>query len=251
MELAWVRGRGEEGLRRGMAYFAIEEARGNPAPPLVPVRDSAMVDIWHMEQPARAVQRMDAARSRPAVRSLSLDERRYFDYSILYSNAGRPDRARALLAELDRAPDADTAFRRRNAPLYHLALGDLAIAERRGMDAVREMRLADRLPDGPATSCLGCTLEPLARAFDAAGMTDSAIVAYARYVKVPSSFLFPDTYGLARAHNRLGELYEAKGDRARAAQHYAAFVDLWKNADPVLQPRVARARARLAALRTR
>ena len=47
---------------------------------------------------------------------------------------------------------------------------------------------------------------------------------------------------------QLAELYEAKGDRAKAASHYASFIEYWKNADPDLQPKVAEARARLQAL---
>ena len=35
----------------------------------------------------------------------------------------------------------------------------------------------------------------------------------------------------------------------RAHEHYAAFVDLWKNADPELQPKVAAVRRRMARLR--
>ncbi|HEX7122860.1 MAG TPA: hypothetical protein VF178_10860 [Gemmatimonadaceae bacterium] len=65
----------------------------------------------------------------------------------------------------------------------------------------------------------------------------------------PPSFALDDRARfLAGAHKRLGELYEAKGDRERAMSHYAAFIDLWKNADPDLQPLVKQARDRLAAL---
>jgi hypothetical protein len=48
---------------------------------------------------------------------------------------------------------------------------------------------------------------------------------------------------------RLGELYEAKGDAQRAASNYLAFIELWKNADPELQPKVLEARQRLAHLK--
>jgi hypothetical protein len=49
-------------------------------------------------------------------------------------------------------------------------------------------------------------------------------------------------------HKRLGELYEAAGDRQRAASHYSAFIELWKTADPELQPRVQDVKRRLARL---
>jgi hypothetical protein len=49
-------------------------------------------------------------------------------------------------------------------------------------------------------------------------------------------------------YKRLGELYEAKGDTKKAGAYYAAFLDLWKNADPELQPKVQDVKRRLAAL---
>ncbi len=42
--------------------------------------------------------------------------------------------------------------------------------------------------------------------------------------------------------------YLALGDTAAAVTHLAAFVDLWENAEPSLQPTVATARAQLAEL---
>ena len=47
---------------------------------------------------------------------------------------------------------------------------------------------------------------------------------------------------------RLGQIYEAKGNAEKAAENYRAFIELWKNADAELQPRVAEARRRLAKL---
>jgi hypothetical protein len=55
---------------------------------------------------------------------------------------------------------------------------------------------------------------------------------------------------LAPALKRSGELYEAKGDRAKAADCYRRFVELWKDADPELQSGVREVRARLARLAT-
>ena len=54
-----------------------------------------------------------------------------------------------------------------------------------------------------------------------------------------------DGLNLAGTHKRLGELYEAKGQREKAASHYAKFLELWKDADPELQPHVHAVRERL------
>ena len=43
----------------------------------------------------------------------------------------------------------------------------------------------------------------------------------------------------------LAKAYEAAGNRDAAAEAYGRFIRLWNKADPVLQPRVAEARAAL------
>jgi DNA-binding SARP family transcriptional activator len=53
---------------------------------------------------------------------------------------------------------------------------------------------------------------------------------------------------LAPAHLRQAEIYDGRGDSARAAQHYAKFIKLWGQADPELQPRVLEAQKRLKEL---
>ena len=47
------------------------------------------------------------------------------------------------------------------------------------------------------------------------------------------------------SYERLGQLYDKGGDLEKAAEHYARFVELWKDADPELQPRVQAAQQRL------
>jgi hypothetical protein len=115
------------------------------------------------------------------------------------------------------------------------------------------------MPDGPSTACAVCLQANLARAFDAAHQSDSAIANYERFLSTPygerlDSPLFDvfsdqvDPVYLAGVHRRLGELYEAKGDTTKAVTQYRAFVEQWKNAEPELQPRVAEVRKRLEAL---
>jgi hypothetical protein len=50
----------------------------------------------------------------------------------------------------------------------------------------------------------------------------------------------------ARILQRLGELHAQRGDTVLAVKRLTEFVELWKDADPALQPEVAKARRRLA-----
>ncbi len=47
---------------------------------------------------------------------------------------------------------------------------------------------------------------------------------------------------------RLGELYEERNDRDKAVEYYNELVELWKDADPELQPQVEDVRGRIARL---
>ena len=166
----------------------------------------------------------------------------------LYAMTGRPDSAKAELARYDAAV-RDTATRHQQENARHDAIANIALAEKRYSEAIAEFRMADRLPDGPANSCSICVDVGVGRAFDRAGMSDSAIATYEHYVSTPSvGRLGADALNLPWMLQRLGELYEAKGDAAKAALYYQKFVDLWKNADPELQPRVSEVRQRLAHL---
>jgi tetratricopeptide (TPR) repeat protein len=63
-----------------------------------------------------------------------------------------------------------------------------------------------------------------------------------------SSFDNHSTYDLvadAPAHFKRGEVYARLGDTVEAKRQYARFIELWKSADPALQPMVAEARRRL------
>ena len=58
-----------------------------------------------------------------------------------------------------------------------------------------------------------------------------------------------DSYWVAAITKRLGELYDQRGDRVRAAANYVRFVELWKNADAEFQPAVTAVRGRLTQLK--
>jgi len=254
-DLNLVRGRLAEGERLAGEATAQDVARGVPAQPLGLQLDSAWIDVWFREQAKRAVDELDAALAKVPLRSLKRSERPDLRAAALYALAGRPDRARSVLTQYE-ADVKDSAAMRYQEPARHNALAEIALAERRYRDAIAEFRLGDRRPDGPADACAACLPAYLARAFDLAEMPDSAIAMYERYLATPP-FLFGyipalrqlDPAFRAGAHKRLGELYEAKGDRQKAISHYLAFVELWKDADPALAAKVAAVRQRLAHLR--
>jgi len=104
----------------------------------------------------------------------------------------------------------------------------------------------DLLRERELRNCEMCRYLPIAKYFDEAGVADSAVAYYEGYANAFSqSRIFWDSNSLGPALERLGRLYDAKGDTENAAIWYARFVDLWADADPELQPRVEAARARL------
>jgi predicted Zn-dependent protease len=154
-----------------------------------------------------------------------------------------------VLAQI--AQIADTVTRRNRQPDVHRIQAEIALTENRARDAITEFRKSDSLPDGPVNEDPSTVLYNTGRAFDRADMPDSAIAMFEQYLHCQTiDRLANDMVNLPLVQRRLGELYEAKGDRTRAAAHYAAFVDLWKNADPDLQPQVADVRKRLTMIST-
>ena len=127
----------------------------------------------------------------------------------------------------------------------HQMLAEIAMAEQRYDEAVSEFRAADE------GRCATCAYPYIARAYDLAGQADSAIAFLERYLTepaYPTGRVIEDGRSRAGSHKRLAELYDAKGDREKAMSHYSRFIDLWKDADPDLQPHVRKARERLAQL---
>jgi tetratricopeptide (TPR) repeat protein/predicted Ser/Thr protein kinase len=89
--------------------------------------------------------------------------------------------------------------------------------------------------------------EPLAKAYYLSGDLDNARRAYGKIIGMTiGRYLYGDRY--ARSFYMLGEIAGKQGDRARAADHFRKFLELWKDADPGL-PEVEDAGRRLAELR--
>ena len=248
--LARVQGHLAEGRGHAAAGRAADAARGAPVPALADSLDTALEDIWLREDRPRAVARLTATLAGMPLTTLPVEQRDYFRVARVFALAGRPDRARAILGQYD-AEVRDTSLRRWHQPYRHATLAEIALAERRPLDAIAELRKSDTRSDGAVESCGRCIHAALGRAYELAGQRDSAVASLERYLATRD--LLPrrpegDPQYLAGVHERLGELYEAAGDRRQAASHYSAFVELWRSADAELQPRVRDVQRRLARL---
>jgi tetratricopeptide (TPR) repeat protein len=247
-ELLAVRGRLTESERRYRQFSSESAELGSASPAITDSVNLVAYDAWFRNQPQRAAARLDAALTAHPLSAIPEQDRPYTLLARVYAMAGRPDRARAMLAQF--AQIKDTAFLRGRQPDVHEAIGEIALAEKRYGDAVTEFRRADLGPDGrPASENPVRVHFNLGRAFDLANQRDSAIAELEAYTAARwDSRLDDDLFALAGTHKRLGELYDANGDRERAISHLSKFVELWRNADPALQPAVSDAKRRLIRL---
>ena len=116
-------------------------------------------------------------------------------------------------------------------------------------EALREAWASDSTYDGTDGSCTICVLDDVAWIWDAAGAADSAIFYFQKYLDTPyNSRSGLENIDRPRILERLGQLYEAKGDAVKAAKYYREFIALWEHADAALQPKVADAKRRLSRL---
>jgi len=242
--LAQLRGQLREADRRSKEAATADSSLGLAAGSLDADLESIGRQIWYLDRKEQGSRMLDSALQRHPLTSIPPFDRPYTTVAQLYAMAGRPDRARATMAA------NDSVLSGRNLVMLdwnrRMALGEIAIAERHFDAAITQFGGANE------TFCHICTLPRLARAYDLAGNADSSIAIYERYLR--SSRFVPDgirsdAWYLAGIHKRLGELYDARHDPQRAAEHYARFVELWKDADPELQPKVAQVKQRLAHLK--
>jgi eukaryotic-like serine/threonine-protein kinase len=216
-----------------------------------PILDSlalAQLMRWQDGRPAEAARMMDVSLARAPLESRPPNQRDYLGIAAFYAMASQPERARRLLADY-LAAVTDTARRRLDQPNRDWAEAWLAIAVGRPDDAPALFAAGGKLPDGPFGSCMICSDPGVGLAYEAMGKTDSAIAVYEHFVTTPTDSRWnSDAVHLPWILRRLGELYESKGDPAKAASRYARFLELWERADPALQPQVAEVRKRLARL---
>jgi hypothetical protein len=240
--LARARGRLSEARTLASEAEALSVGVGIPSNVLEESVTRASEDLWLRGRPADAQRRLDSLFQARPIRSLGrLDERILgLRAAALYAASGRPSRARSILTDVMDA--ADSVSRRALHAHQYLALGEIAIAEGRPVDAMAAFRRSDVAADGfPVSACVVCVLPGLARAAERAGWRDSSRTLWERYVTTPSPKRGEsDSWFLAIAYRELRRLYDDAGNREKSAEFAHRRADLWRNADFELRQQVSK-----------
>ena len=217
-------------------------ARSRPAE-LQRAIDEVEVSSWFFGDPTEAIARLDAVVASDLFRDIPAEDRPYLNLVVSYLLAGRLERARALRveyeAEVDSATRADRDFGEQWLDT------EMAVAEGRPLDGVAGYHaLRDE-----SRGCAICWLFEIGDAFEQAGMPDSAIAYYRRFIDTPwLRRMNEDALSLPASYRRLGALFEEAGEMELALDNYGQFVEAWRDADAVLQPQVDEIRRRMAEL---
>jgi tetratricopeptide (TPR) repeat protein len=239
--LAQTQGKLAEAERQTQLNIGISERRGLPGAALEGAASIALQYALFRRDTVAALRLLRSALQQRPLNSIPALDRPGDAIALVYAVAGQPAEARQFLREYEAT--VPEGVRRGNWGWY-LATGWLALAENRPGDAV-----AAFVRGRTAPTCPDCGAWQEGVAFERANQPDSAVAAYQRAVGPGTGWKsLADPWGLAPSLKRLGELYEERGDKARALDYYTRFVTLWKDADPVLQPTVREVRGRMAKL---
>ncbi|HKW56554.1 MAG TPA: protein kinase [Candidatus Acidoferrum sp.] len=158
----------------------------------------------------------------------------------LYARDGAPDKAERILRTIRPAVDAQNQDQ--NSQLHRLE-GEIALAQGNKTEALKSFNLAANEKAG------ALTLEPLARAYAAAGDRQQSITWYQKYVDMPPVPLgWEPQQDWLEAHYRLAELYLAGGQKDKAVPLLEKLTTLWKDGNADL-PLLQQARAEYAKLK--
>jgi len=199
----------------------------------------ALAEVLLRGQAERAARMLDAALRRYPLERVAPANRPWLDLVETDALAGRADQARATADRWARDVPAE-----RRGSGYGLALAFVLAAERHPAESRAAFQAV-----AESLGCNACAEPWIARTWDAQGAPDSALAHYERYLVTPEFNLWSrDPTVRPWLLQRAGELHAQLGHRREAIERYTEFVELWKNADPDLQPVVRDVRARIAKL---
>jgi tetratricopeptide (TPR) repeat protein len=231
-------------IRRGresvLALIDLAEQQQNLGAYLERVAWLAWLDVHYLADTASALTAVEDALEQYPLDDLPPTSRPYRHLAEFYVEAGEVERAKTLVAAYEAT--VPEGYREGEGG-RHRTNGDIAMAEGRYREAVDHYRA------GVASgTCLTCSPHAVGLAFDRLGESDSAIAIFEAALDTLSLLrTLREVQWLGPTYKRLGELYEGQ-DRQKALDYYSRFVDLWRDADPELQPVVEEVRQRMADL---
>jgi tetratricopeptide (TPR) repeat protein len=238
--IALMRGRVRDAERYLLELEPVLRREGSPSERVMLGVWRGFVEVWFRGSGDRAVAVMEGSFAGLRLDTMPVGDRHNLWRGYVYALAGRRDRARALVAEARAAPPDGIG---REGEFLRVE-GAAQLAEGRVTDAIATLRRSAEVQYCPL-----CGLPDLARAYERAGQSDSAIAVYQRYLRTPWMDRWSsDGEFTGHALLRIAELSEQKGDMATAVAGYREFTERWKGADPEFQPLVKRAEDRLAAI---
>src|SRR5436309_4800114 len=239
-----VRGKLAEADRALITSAELYGARGLPGAALaLQARRAEPIALYRGDRRAAMARLNEVLRASPVER-LAPREQPLARLMLTAAQVGDRQRAEALTAEFALNPGM-SAGRARTYMRNFTRGAVLAMRDETLPQAIAAFRRAEH------GICGYCAHVAMAGAFDRMGLPDSALTYYEKWAGAGEADWYgPGVYNIWQplAFFRMGELYEAKGERAKAVDFYGRFADLWRDADPALQPRVREAKRRLANL---
>ena len=234
--MATAQGRLEDADRLWRSHRRLSIASESMGRLMFGVLRRAGTELRYRNRASRALEIVDSVLARTPLDSLLPGDRPYDELARFNAIAGRVGRARQLVAA---AEANDRALRRQLIAERSWTHGVIALAEGRAREAEPLLRVA-----AEQHPCTICALPDLARAYEAEGKLPAAAQVYERYATTPWFWRYEtDALELGPALEHLAALYDAAGEREKAASARTRLVQLWRRADAELQPAVARARA--------
>lgn len=233
-----VRGRIAEARRLRDEAATADAQRGALRPALDRVLASAWDRMRYANDTAGAVAMVERALERHPLESLQPLDRPWGELAIFFAYAGDESRSRQYLDRLEQEVRAGRPKVFRHVP--HVVAGEIALRSGRTEVALREFRAGVDMSD----YCRLCPDARMGHVFDRLGQVDSAVARYGRVVADPGSNTSA-IWELPLVLERVAELHDAAGRSNEALANYSRFIELWRNADADLQPRVQAAQRRV------
>jgi tetratricopeptide (TPR) repeat protein len=230
--IVMTQGRLAEAESYSREVMAMAVPVGSPGRYLSSALRLAYLQLKYRHATAAAVAEVQAALLRFPIDSIAEADRPYDELARFFAAAGRPERAREMIARAERT---SLDRRRGMVPNRRWSLGTVALAQHHLLEAEAQLSAA-----AATHPCPICVLPDLARLYEAKGRPDSALAVYERYVRTPWEWRFEtDAFELGRATERLSRLYEEQGDSAKAVAMCVSLHRLWRQADREVRSEIA------------